>query len=298
MYLVPELLKRDVPCWYRISNTSEKLLTILVHREIVDTLMVPTEESPMIHDFREMLGLEDKFFGGFQEQFGFGGIIKVEEKESDPFLHLEVPLPLFRVETQKPCEFCGGSGMIYFPLFKESYPCGHCEDAEKEHHFDWKAAYQVSASLCVLFQLLSSLKEETSARIPQLLTVETIVKPGLHGSSLGGRYSKTLVQWMTNLGVRVSIPEMERAMFNAYKYMNGGKFGHIGEHEFRANVYYKNGWLNVSIPGNACDLNPEYGGPGPDRGYKYDSHNVDSPVQQLTLLAGLAALSDRCLQEM
>ncbi len=300
MYPTIEFMKRDVPCWYRLSNTSDRLLTVLVHREMTETLRVPTEESPIIRYFKEELGIEDEFHGELRGQFGFGGIIKVEKEEENPFLLLRVPLPLLRVETEKPCEFCGGSKKIYLPLFNESHPCGHCENSEpeKEHYYDWLAAYKVSASLCVLLQLLTFPKKETSAQIPQLLTVETTVKHGLHGGSLGGRYSKALVQWMINLGANITIPEMEKAMIEAHKYMNGGKLDSYNEREFRVLIDNENGRLKVKIPGNACGLHPEHYGPEPNKGYKYDCHNVDSPVQQLTLLAGLAALSDLCLQDL
>ena len=73
------------------------------------------------------------------------------------------------------------------------------------------------------------------------------------------------------------------------------------QHDFRAGVFSEFGWLNTDCPGNACGLNPsldaEYDMKKPCHGYKFSCHNVDTAAQQLTLLAGVAALHDKARQE-
>jgi len=103
MYLAVELSTRNVPCWYGLSYTSERLLTVLVHRDILEELQICTGESPIIRHFQETLGIIDDFCGEFQNQFGFGGIIKIDDSGEDQFLQMRVPLPLFVVSTDDPC---------------------------------------------------------------------------------------------------------------------------------------------------------------------------------------------------
>lgn len=53
------------------------------------------------------------------------------------------------------------------------------------------------------------------------------------------------------------------------------------------------GRFSVSCPGDACGLySDEYSSHDGRMGHRFTCHNVDNPGQQLTLLAGLAALSD------
>lgn len=90
---------------------------------------------------------------------------------------------------------------------------------------------------------------------------------------------------------------MIQAMKTAYKRMFGPD--HIDEYSFHAYVAYKGGWLNVGCPGNACGLNPtSQGVTEKGKGYEFACHNVDTPAQQITLLAGLAALHDKARKEM
>jgi len=144
---------------------------------------------------------------------------------------------------------------------------------------------------------------ETSAPFPQLLTVETITHNDMHGGSLGGMYSVPLTSWLaskvTDLPERhvYVIPEMEKAMKTAYYHMLSR--GPLDDHSFSAHIAYRGGWLNVSCPGNACGLHPSHSrSPDEGRGYEFSCHNVDSPAQQFTLLAGLAALHNRVRKEL
>ncbi|MCX6731489.1 MAG: hypothetical protein NTX55_00665, partial [Candidatus Parcubacteria bacterium] len=140
-------------------------------------------------------------------------------------------------------------------------------------------------------------EQDTLAGFPQLLVVETMFRKEMHGGSLWGEYSVPLVNWLSALGnERTEITDMTQAMIVAYTHMMGDKF--LSCHDFWAVVENQRGWLNVNCPGNACGLNPSCGHEWKyGDGYEFTCHNVDSPVQQLTLLAGLAALHDRARRE-
>ncbi len=67
---------------------------------------------------------------------------------------------------------------------------------------------------------------------------------------------------------------------------------------FRVSV--GDGFITIDCPGNACGIHPDHNAGlriEKDEGYEFTCHNVDSPAQQLTLLAGLAALHDKARKE-
>lgn len=86
-------------------------------------------------------------------------------------------------------------------------------------------------------------------------------------------------------------------MQDVYTYMRGGKLWPFIQREFRV-LLRRPKWVNFSCPGNACGLDPEdYYEKSLDWGYQLVPHNVDSPLQQLTLLAGVAMLYQLARQE-
>ena len=122
----------------------------------------------------------------------------------------------------------------------------------------------------------------------------TVTIKDMHGGSLSGQYSVFLGRYLNDLPVGTSIEEMVLAMKRAYKIMDQG-LGPLPR--FSASIDGDNGWLNVDCPGDACGLHPSHGSVEESQGYEFSCHNVDTPQQQLTLLAGLAALHDKARRE-
>ena len=166
-----------------------------------------------------------------------------------------------------------------------------------ENEFDFVPSFTISASLAILFDLLQFPEYTTSSPVPQLAVLQSGVNSnGMHGAPLGGEFSIPVRKWLASLGEHTSISEMTESMRTAYRKMFPFRFRYYHEHDFHASVDYHNGWLNISCPGNACGLNPTRIEDG-DKGYKFSCHNLDTPMQQITLLAGLAALHDRARRE-
>ncbi|MBC7766514.1 hypothetical protein H7Y21_00775 [Arenimonas sp.] len=52
-------------------------------------------------------------------------------------------------------------------------------------------------------------------------------------------------------------------------------------------------WIHLDVPGDACDLSSDNNRHNEmDQGYTLVPHNVDSGLQQLTFIAGLAKMRD------
>lgn len=207
-----------------------------------------------------------------------------------------IKIPRIKKWTNENCGNCNGSGKEIFIGSRRD--CGDCEGVGQEVIFDWQSAFAISASFNVFTALARFPKMETSAPFLQLMTINTITDRGMHGGSLSGEYSLPLVKWLASLFGTGSLSEMVQAMKIAYNQMFG-----LRESEqsyFRASVDFEGGWLNVGCPGDACGLNPAHNAEYDMKrklGYRFSCHNVDGPMQQITLLAGLAALHDRARKE-
>lgn len=285
------ITRENIPCWYELSWRQKKPAIVLkIHQDFIASIKPVSEDAPIVKALKEEFKFKS-FVGSFDGNFGFdNAFVRTGKKEN--FVEFVVKIPKVKKWEDEKCDYCKGSGKEKFSDFRRE--CLHCEGTGKQCFYDWQGAYAISASFSVFTRLAHFPKIETSALFPQLMTVNTITGRDWHGGSLGGEYSIPFVKWLASLFGNNSIPEMVQAMKIAYNRMLG--LHKFDQFRFRASVDYESGWLNVSCPGNACGLNPIHGA-GYDMkrelGYEFDCHNVDTPAQQITLLAGLAALHDR-----
>ncbi len=278
-----------IPCWYEISwNNKNPAIIVKIHKDFLPVLFGIDPNSRIITSL-----MTDFRFSCFSTNikegvFGFENVFRRTGKQGD-FINFSVEIPLIEIATAEPCRRCKGKKKDEFGV------CYSCNGHGQETHLDWKTAYAISATFTCFF-MLASLRtkktEITSCNFPQLILVDTITIRDMHGGSLSGAYSIPLVNYLKSLPVGTRLEPMTTAMITAYKKMFGG-LRKFEQHDFRTEIHTENGWLNVSCPGDACGLNPA--DPYDRRettGYKFSCHNVDNPMQQLTLLAGLAALCD------
>jgi hypothetical protein len=166
----------------------------------------------------------------------------------------------------------------------------HCDGEGKYIVYDYAEAFAVSATLSFLFEFMRFPEFETSCSLPQLMCINTVTIKGSHGGSTSGEYSQEAVRWMRRHGPG-EIPEMVSVMRTVWEKMDG-RMKDFYQHSFRANLSNDRGWLCTDCPGDGCGLNPASSYMDRDTGYEFSCHNTDTPMQQLTLLASLAALHD------
>jgi len=294
------LRQENMPCQYQLS-WEKRIPAILVkmHKDLVAGFSV-SSEAPIVRHFMGEFGFSafDCFKANlFGEQlFGFDGAFQKKGEEGD-FMVFEVRIPQVEKQLNEVCSECNGSKQ---DRNFEGSKCLHCDGTGIKRVLDWNPAYAISASLTVFFTFASlkcCRKDKTSCAFPQLLTVETITERKSHGGSLCGIYSIPLAGFLSSFEENTEIVEMTEAMIKAWSKMFG-KIDKYQKYSFWAKVAYKNGWLNVSCPGDACGLHPMHSwGPESGAGYEYSCHNTDNPMQQICLLAGLAALCDKATKE-
>lgn len=283
------LTRNNIPCWYKLSWDNEKCAIVLyVHKDFIRFTGEISSDSYEVKEFMEDFGFK-KFYGGFDKDFGFDESF-VFAGEDDDFVKFLINLPTVKKRTDDPCQYCNGSGEDFI-----GQRCLFCGGEGKEYVYDKGAVYAMSATFSIFSTVSRFLEEETTSSVPQLLTVNTITTKDIHGGALCGEFSIFLCDWLRAHGPSI-VSEMIGAMKNAYVKMLGPSYVH--DHDFKAHIADNKGWLNVSCPGNACGLNPSWGSDMYyGKGYEFSDHNVDTPMQQLVLIAGLSALSDKVYKD-
>lgn len=314
------LERENMPCLYDLSfDFIGPAIIVKAHEDFL--AQFPNfENSPKIKSLQDEFGLPEFQNGLNGGNFGFGEAFNYQRKEDD-FVVFRVVVPQVKKQMQivclicggdskglfgdclrcegkgklpKVCERCGGTGRD-----EEDRACLNCEGSGTEFYYDWASAYRVTATFSVLFDLafLSSKKDKAvSSELPQLISINTAVDR--QSNSLDGTYSVPLVRWLASFPPKTKMVEMKEAMAITYE-MIFGKISSYDRSETWAEVSYKNGWLNISCPGDRCSLHPAHNsGPVLGEGYQFSCHNVDTPAQQLTLLSSLAALCGKARREM
>ena len=295
MEKIKMLTYERIPCWYELSFRKEKPAIILrVHKDFTANAEPISETHPIVMSFMSHFGFK-KFSGSLNGNIGFDDSFVFEGIKED-FAEFAANIPTIKKYSGKKCEDCRGSGKDR--LLDDE--CLRCEGTGKDWFYDWKLAFAISASFTIIFHWMHFPKKETSSLLPQLMIVSTITRDEMHGGSLFGEYSVELCNWMRSLYLlnedTYAVTEMTEAIKIAHKKIFGAfRFGE--EHYFWAKIESDNGQLNVNCPGDACGLYLADSFFRDGKGYKFSCHNVDNPMQQITLLAGLAALHDKARRE-
>jgi hypothetical protein len=287
------ILEQVIPCWYELSwHENDSSILFRIHSDFIKNLGKPlNKDAPIIQHLRKDFGFGE-FGCDFNKSIGFNGSFRrVGEREG--FIEYSVKLPRIKKENGK-CESCKGKGEDELVESK----CFSCNGSGKKYKYEWKLAYQISASFTVFFHLLSYSEKDTSSSFPQLMTIQTVTqKESHHGGSLGGEISISLRNWLKGFGQNdhQQMPEMVKAMRIAYDAMI--PLEEYNLHDFNAYIR-KGGFFIADCPGEACGLNPSTWHDMKDMGNQFSCHNTDTPVQQITLLAGLAVMHDKARKEM
>lgn len=314
------LAYENAPCWYELSWEAESPAILLrVHKDFLSD--VQFDKLHLKDQYIEQFGFTH-FDSNIQTgNFGFEGVFE-RTGEDDGFVVFRIAVPVVRKQHEQVCPCCQGQKDDMFGKCPECagkgitpVPCSNCGGSGKgefddechecggrgvETSLEWKHAYAISASFTVFFMAASlwlDKSKKSSCKLPQLILVDTVTLQDMHGGSLGGTYSVPLVRWLSAFRPDTEMVEMAEAMKTAWRRMFG-ELRDYEEYSFWAKVAYKNGWLNVSCPGDACGLHPSDGNISESGvGYEFSCHNVDTPMQQITLLSSLAALCTRARKE-
>lgn len=292
--MVKDIKCENRPWWYELTwDATTSAILIAVHNDFIRESKSFARDNHLVLYFERELdlnGLFDSFNGDLKNgHFGFSEAFRrIQERENCVFFSIDIPQ--IKQYTGQICCECGGRrenehGMLCFSCYGEG----------KEFVYNWRQAYAISVSLTLFLKIASIYEGETNTEHPQLLTIETSTSKGAHGGSLCGEISDYLSRQMADCFVNGNSDsakqEIIKTMKIAYRQLFASTDG-IGYYDARLT---EGGRFSVGCPGNACGLYSdgyEYNHNGRIWGHRFSCHNVDNPGQQLTLLAGLAALLD------
>lgn len=275
---------------FRIKDNNT--LQLLLHRRVVESRELQfincREAESHIAELNEY-GVRS-FLPELAEgsRFGFNGSFEVGSWKDD-ILPLSVSIPT--AEEDEICSMCHG---------KESKECFVCSGSGKDYKIDHSQTLAISATFSVLLGRLhyhNIFMQEGSVQPPlQLLLVSTMTRVDAHGGSLWGAYSIPLVAWLAKQSEYSTLTSIGKTMKLVHKKLNPFSHHLYTNLDFNVQIQ-RDGWLNISCPGQACGLHPSHHGIRPGRGYEFQCHNVDTSFQQLVLLSALGALTDMAVAE-
>ncbi|MDD5696872.1 MAG: hypothetical protein PHO90_02785 [Candidatus Pacebacteria bacterium] len=294
LMLRSDMKHKSVPCWFEISfRDNPPGIAVLVHKELIGRMK---NEEKLYKNFEDLLGFK-KFYtlAGEEEFFGFDRT--GTKKDKGEFIEVLFAIPRVEIVTDNPCPDCGGSGTD--KLLDTT--CFYCHGLGKEVVHDWDPIYRTSFSLSVLFrypQMFSPDKEIVSKR-NQLIALDIAVSREMGGCGIGGIWSKNFRNYLYCLCANKTRTdqvkqEAVKAMKNVYFHCFNRRNKTGGDSDFW--ISNENAWLLINCPGDRCGIYPVHAS-SDNEGCEFSCHNVDTPVQQLTLLAGLAVLHDKTRED-
>jgi len=280
-----EMMKRDVPCWYEISWKKEiKSLELKIHPDFIQNSRYKLGKNRLIEVLKERFNLGE-FGADFSGDIGFGKIFKNAGRNEKGMIIFQAEIPKIGNVTDKKCGLCKNHREL---------PCWNCYGTGREFETDWSIARNFSASLTILTSHLTQPGSKTSANFPQLLTLETKTDYDQHGGSLWGVISLNLHNYIKSLDTSSLNEICTSAMVDCYQkmFIEASFFRHYFSTE-----KLKNGGLALNCHGDRSGIFPDTGWHNTNEGYEFECHNIDSPIQQIALIAGLAALNDSARKE-
>lgn len=268
MYFEEEIKKRNIPCWYELSfDHGKNAILIRIHKDFIRKYTnLPNFISRHIDDLAKSFQLKP-FRYSFVGNFGFNGVFLFDGRKG---------------------EFC---------QFRAAIPVINPE--EKRAQGIWNHIVSYSATFTILFRLLNIYDQKTTSELSQLMMIRAITEEGLSGGEICGVFSQKIYFWMKRLASKKSeygVNDVERVMRLVYERLFA-TYGLYNQRDFMAEIH-EDGGFHADIPGNSCGLDPSLThGIKEGMGYEFCPHNVDGIGQQLTLLAGLAALHDKARKE-
>lgn len=280
------LTHQTLPCWSKLLWTPDPAaISILIHEDIIPIIDALTDQDPRIKYFMQ--------YGSFirePERWGINGSLIRTPKTEDGFFEFRAALPRVKKFKEDICRECNGKceDELEFKCFR-CYGTGH------EVYFDRIPVHAISASLTILTDFINHFPPEQNTSSKQVQLTAPTVHILDRAFPLGGNCSIEFAQWL-NSHKDSELVEPTQAVKTAWRMMMGEADDFTDWH-LQA-MTHDDGRLRISCPGDACEIFCDPMRSEKGRGHTFADHNMDSPIQQLTLLAGLAATETLARQEL
>lgn len=256
-----------IPAWYELSFRSGEIskfppgLIIKVHRRALEYLeKMPWTTAPVVPHFIKQFGLST-FTPPKEGVCGFDSAFTLESSDDPDWIVWKVEFPKIKAKLES----------------LESPP---------------KTTIAIRTTMEVFFNCLWLFDRDTGSQQKQLIIIECICLPNSEHHRGNGSLSAILtpdaIGWLSLQPHKTHLQPVIQAMKEVHGYMWEGTSRNDRFGAFCRQPKY----INLDVPGDACDLSPDDHNQNMTEGYTLVPHNVDSGLQQLTFLAGLAKLHD------
>lgn len=257
-------------------------IEIVCAYDMVEHLPKLTNNSPIVQDLRTELNINTNFDGEYGHSFGFD--VGIYQEIQHGTLTYKARLPRYTMGT---CDLCNGKGKRD-PTFGDE-DCFVCEGSGEAAKTQWKKILVLRANLKLLLDVFAfnEYAPGHGYEKPDMRIKLCVNKPAMDSSSIMIPFGGPLLLWLQSISVnkRIGLDEVVEVMTKAWDIMSK-----IREYDkYSIEAYCENGRLIMNIPGNAAGIYLGTGSFGAEDGTMFD-HNMDTGVQQLTILAGLAQL--------
>ncbi|MFA5368543.1 MAG: hypothetical protein WC303_00865 [Candidatus Paceibacterota bacterium] len=281
-----EVSERITPCLYEISyvdRDGQPVLLLKIHKDFVRKYKNIMPIRSFLYNFQRMHNLEE--FSPFgKKYFGFDKSFKLN-KITKNFIEYEIEIPVFRKRLPQVCEHCKGSGR------DEDFDrkCSWCDGSGFKILYDWKPFHAICSSLQIFANMAEIFDGSISTKNNQLLTFKLVCGEGQGHYPISGSYGVEFCNWLNTMPDYYEFKDVILAMWNVHTHIYN-RDAAIYCLSFEAHVR-SSAWLILSCPGDACGIFPVDSWE-PGKGMEFECHNMDTPIQQILLLVGLAVLSD------
>jgi hypothetical protein len=280
-----------VPRKYHLRwDSNLKAIVIQVHRDCLRFVKNIPRKAPLIENVIQTHKLDtlfDSFSGDLSgDSFGFNHALR-KMRDDGEYIEFIVSLPEIKIQTPLVCQDCAGTGKGIDGC-REGEKCLYCVGEGMRHAHNWRSAYAVTSSLGLLFMILD-VGEDTSAKEFQDVTISMTAQHGQHGSSIEGCFGIDFLDYVSSNPFELKNIILENtvdAMSAASRKMFLDASAHA---RCTIRIDCNSSSIGFTVPGDACGISTDFYGRRPGEGRRFTCHNMDSPLQSLTLLAGLAS---------
>lgn len=162
-----------------------------------------------------------------------------------------------------------------------------------------KKLIEVAASINDLAAIMSIFEpvDDTDGDVHQLLSLEFILPRSnnhFNGGAFSFFYSKEVLDYAATIWHdKGKYQSIIVCMQKTYLHLAGRREANLMRHDFQVGCYQENLRLpTFRCPGNCACISPEQFVDEDDFGVRYVPHNIDTKIQQFTLLAGILKLAE------
>lgn len=289
-----------LPLCYRFSfDISTTTIFLKIQKWIVPYIQDLLRNETRLMDYMySTYGGDKEIFMNFGEKemdFGWKNSIKWHSENENEITYSYTLLPT-KIQTDEICDDCKGTKINFF-----KQPCYECRESGKKYIHSEHSLRDGMLSLYPLMRfangiLLGYCARDNKEDLPspphtekQIIVISWSDTTGMHNCSVSAWTDDAIPEWIKKINDEDTF-KIKDAMAKAEEVLFVRK---VDPYYFRIETYGED-FFGLQVPGNACTLGTSSSGMGMfgSIGQTLHPHNVDTSLQQIEFIVGLATMGD------